>query len=104
MSFSNLNNNLHNNNNNSQDYGIPVAPPHIRDIEMTDSDTTTAHEHYALEKSRGRGGKLNKSRSPGKRVVYYHSLEPEHIWSQQQQQKIIKRIGNKNKLFHIKQT
>ena len=60
---------------NSPDYGIPVAPPHARDAEMTDSEHVNDHNASGKPKS-------SKSRSPGKRVVYYHSLEPEHIWPQ----------------------
>lgn len=88
-------------NNQLEHYGIPVAPRHAPDVEMTDSDhvnstsTTTggAHDRYVALGKSARREKLNKSRSPGKRVVYYHSLEPEQIWSLQQEQHK-KGIGN----------
>lgn len=47
-----------------QDYGIPVAPPHGVDIVMNDTNVPTTKDKE----------KRSKSRSPGKRVVYYHGL------------------------------
>lgn len=52
------------NDSNLQDYGIPVAPPHGKDIVMSDCNISTQ-----VTKS---NEKRSKSRSPGKRVVYYH--------------------------------
>lgn len=80
-----MNNHNHNNTNNYG--GIPVAPPYYtnRDTEMTESQPKPRHQLKY-----NHAGKLTKQRSsPGKRVVYYHSLEPEinHI------KKPLKRIG-----------
>lgn len=80
----------------TQDYGgIPVAPPHNRrevgaDVEMTDADPSSVEQSGQQQRT-----ELYKSRSPGKRVVYYRSMEPQHIWPMTQQQQVKKEgIGN----------
>lgn len=88
--------NNHNHNNASNYDGIPVAPPYYinRDTEMT--ETQPKHRHQLKY---NHAGKLMKQRSsPGKRVVYYHSLEPEinHI------KKPLKRIGMQGLAFEKK--
>lgn len=85
----NNNNNNNNSNNSSNNYGgIPVAPPYYsrREVEMVENQPKPRHQLKY-----NHAGKLIKPRSsPGKRVVYYHSLEPEINHNK----KPLKRIGN----------
>jgi hypothetical protein len=75
-------------NNNNNYGGIPVAPPYCthRDAEMIENQPKPRHQLKY-----NHAGKLIKPRSsPGKRVVYYHSLEPEINHNK----KPSKKIGN----------
>jgi hypothetical protein len=82
------------NKNNDGNYGIPVATPYSRDVEMTDASRSNVLHSPAkmryTEKPNSNNGK--SKRSPGKRVVRYHSLVPEVnqiVYKKQE-----KRIGN----------
>jgi hypothetical protein len=80
---------MHPSQNNDKDYGIPVATPYTRDIEMTDavSRHSPAKMRYHTE----------KSKRTGKRVVCYQSLVPDVTYKKPQK----KRIG-KTRLFKKK--
>lgn len=86
----------HNYYNNSSNYGIPVAPPYSLDVEMTDFTSHPQPQPEPKPLSKRTSRKPYKARSPGKRVIHYQSLEPEHVWSILPQPK--KGIGKQKKL------
>lgn len=71
----------------TSDYGIPVAPPHILqvemadDVEMGDADTVySANEPYTTLKSPTTSSKPKKTTFE-KPVNNYHDIKPAVVWS-----------------------
>lgn len=97
-------------NTNTSNYGIPVAPPHILqvemadDVEMADADTVySVSEPYTSLKSPA-SSKPQKTSSE-KSVNSYHDIKPAVVWSIPQQPKkgigkIVKKMKMKMKICH----